>query len=53
MAIQCITQQEPALEAARASIETICGEFGVRITEASGPDFDKKVYRKLNADHVH
>lgn len=53
VSIQCISPNEVALDAARASIEKICADVNVRITEASGPSFDKKVLRKLNADHVH
>jgi len=34
---------ESALEVSRASIERICANFGVRVTEANGPEFDKKV----------
>lgn len=52
VSIQCISENEQALDAARANIERICTQFEVTITEASGPAFDKKVLRKLNADHT-
>ena len=52
VSIQCISEAEHALDAARQSIDRICAQFEVRITEASGPSFDKKILRKLNADHV-
>jgi len=53
VSIQCISEHEAALDTARASISTICEGFGVKITEAQGPAFDKKVLRLLNADHTH
>jgi len=52
VSIQCISEHEHALDTTRAAIQTICDACGVRITEASGPAFDKKLLRKLNADHV-
>lgn len=44
---------EEALDKARASIKAICTQFSVQLTDASGPAFDKKLLRMLNADHVH
>lgn len=52
VSIQCISANEVALDAARAAVEKICAEGNVRIAQASGPSFDKKVLRKLNADHT-
>ena len=43
---------EQALDVARGKVNSICAEHGVIITEANGPDYDKAVFRKLNADHT-
>lgn len=43
---------EEALDVARNKVNSICAENGITITEARGPDYDKAVFRKLNADHT-
>ena len=48
-----MSELEHALDIARSKITEVCTQYGVIITEASGPSFDKKILRKLNADHVH
>lgn len=48
-----MSELEHALDIARSEIDRICGLFEVRVVEASGPAFDKKVLRLLNADHTH
>lgn len=48
VSIQCISDSEPALDRAREAIDRICGENGIRVTEASGPQFDKRLLKKLN-----
>ena len=52
VSIQAMSQNEQALDTARGKVNSICLEHGVTITEASGPAYDKAVYRKLNADHT-
>lgn len=52
VSIQCISEHEPALDTARERINAICAASDVRVVEASGPSFDKKILRKLNADHT-
>lgn len=52
VSIQCLSLNEHALDTAREKVEQICAAHNVTITEASGPAFDKKLLRKLNADHT-
>lgn len=51
--IQCIHQFEPALDALREEIGVFCKDANIKVENATGPDVDKQILKKIHQDHIH